>query len=168
MSRESLCIIGRCVTTQMRIMRNSLVRTNKNLVEDKDRQIKLDGTVFLNLTLGTATITQLVYLTPQVTRLFLSQKACQDLHVMALDLPAQMARTGRVAECTAMVKETNNIRGRIKTTKSEVLGPTKWNTARHIANKNSSNPRWTTDFQKLNKAKMCQKHRIKALPPNAS
>ena len=91
--RVSHCIIGRCGITS-----NNLVRTNKKLVEADGRQINLDGAIFLNLTLGATTTSQLVDVTPQVTRLFLPKNACQDLRVTPLDLPAQTTMTSRVAK----------------------------------------------------------------------
>ena len=44
----------------------------------KGRQIKLDGLVFLNPSICDATSSQQVYVTPQVTFLFLSQKSCRN------------------------------------------------------------------------------------------
>ena len=137
---------------RMGITRNSLVRTIERLVETDDRQIKLDSAVFLNQTLGDARTSNSVYVTPQVTCLFLSQNACKELRIRPLDFPAQVASTGRVAECTTMNNKTDHVHGCNRTTKSEVPGLTEWNTPSHIADKRNSHPRWTMDFQKLIKA----------------
>ena len=107
----SLCYITRCITMHMVITRHNLVKTIERLVGANGRQIKLDGALFLNRTLGVATISQLVYMTPQVTCLFLSLNACQELGETPLDSPAQATGTGRVAECTAMDNEDENIQG---------------------------------------------------------
>ena len=67
----TLYFSSRCVTALMGITTCNLVETTKQLVE----AIQLDGVVFLDLTLGDATTSQLV--TPQVICPFLSQEACQ-------------------------------------------------------------------------------------------
>ena len=69
MPTASLCLIGRCATTHMGITTHDLVKTTKRLVGANGGHIKLDGVVFLNLTLRDAT-------TSEVTSLFLSQDAC--------------------------------------------------------------------------------------------
>ena len=57
----------------MRITSNYLVKTTEQLVTANSHNIKIDGVVFLNMTMGDATTNQLVYRTPQVACLFLSQ-----------------------------------------------------------------------------------------------
>ena len=64
MPRASMCIIGRCMTTWIGITRPNLVKTTERLVGTIGRQVKLDGVVFLNVTLRDATTSQLVYVTP--------------------------------------------------------------------------------------------------------
>ena len=56
----------------------------------KGRQIKLDGLVFLNPSICDATSSQQVYVTPQVTFLFLSQKELCPVHP---DFPVQATET---------------------------------------------------------------------------
>ena len=51
---------------------HTLVKTTEQLVETNGRHIKLDGVMFLKLTLGDATTSKLVYVLLQVTCLFLS------------------------------------------------------------------------------------------------
>ena len=94
-------------------------------MEADGRQINLDGAIFLNLTLGATTTSQLVDVTPQVTCLFLPKNACQELRVTPLDLPAQTAMTSRVAEYTAIDNKTVKINVCDQITKSEVLRPAK-------------------------------------------
>ena len=59
-------LIGRCGTMRMVITRRKLAKTTKRLVGVNGRQMGL------NLTVGKATISQMVYVTPQVTCMFLS------------------------------------------------------------------------------------------------
>ena len=87
--------------------------------------------MFPNLTLGAATTSQLVYVTPKCPAFSFPNM----LRVTPLDFPAQAAKTGRVAECTAMDNETNNNQGSDHTTKYEVLLSTEWSTATHIAHR---------------------------------
>ena len=87
----STYLIVRCVTPRMVITRHNLAKTNERLVRSNAGQIKLDGAVFLNLTLGDSMSSQLVYVTPQVTCLFLSQRAFKELHAVYPNFPAQSA-----------------------------------------------------------------------------
>ena len=76
----------------MGITTHDLVKTTKGLVEANGWHIKLDGILFLNLTLGDATTSQLVHVTALVTRLFLSQDACAGA---AWDAPGIYSQGGR-------------------------------------------------------------------------
>ena len=74
---------------RMGITKHNLAATTERLVKASSGQIKLDGVVFkknlcgkkkngvvfLNLTVADATSSQLVYVMPQVTCLFLSQSS---------------------------------------------------------------------------------------------
>ena len=71
----SICLVVRCVTMWMGITRHNLVKTTEKMVGADSGQIKLDVVLFLNLTKGNTSRSQLVYVTPEVTWLFLSQKA---------------------------------------------------------------------------------------------
>ena len=93
MPRASLSMISRCVTTRMGIPRPNLVKTTERLVETNSKGVKLDGAVFLNLTLGEATTSQPVYVALQVTGLFLSPEGRKELGATPLDVSAQ---TGQV------------------------------------------------------------------------
>ena len=70
-----MCLISKCATTRMGITRHNLLSTKVTLMVANSSQIKLDG-IFLTLTLGDATSSQLVY----VTCLIHSQIACQSCH----------------------------------------------------------------------------------------
>ena len=99
------------MTVCMGITTHTLVKTTEQLVETNGQHIKLDGGVFFSMTLADATISQLVYVTPQVICLFLSGNSCQELQVMPLDFPAHSARSGRVTGCTTVDSEADNIQG---------------------------------------------------------
>ena len=83
-----MCLIGRCVTMQMGITRHNHANTTEKLVGANGGKIKLDGAVILNLTLGDTTSSQLPYVMPQVTCLFLFQRVCKELRAMHLDFLA--------------------------------------------------------------------------------
>ena len=74
----------------MGISRHNLAATTQKLAGANGEQIKLVGTVFLNLTVGYATNSQMVYMTAQVTCVFLSQKACKGLCTVHLDFPVEV------------------------------------------------------------------------------
>jgi hypothetical protein len=83
------------------------------------KQIKLDGVMFLDLTLGGATTRQMVYMTHRVTRLFLFPEACKELHASNPDFLTQPATTVQVAECTPMDSKNDNDHGFNRPAKSE-------------------------------------------------
>ena len=89
MSRASLCTIGCCVSKHKCIPTEDLVKTSKQLLETNSKHIKLDSAIFPILTQGDATTSKLVYVTPNVTYLFLSENACKDLHSTFLDFQAR-------------------------------------------------------------------------------
>ena len=76
-------------------------------MEAKSAQIELDDAVVPNLTVDDATSCQMLYVTPKVTCLFLSQKACKELRGVHPDSPAQVIRAGQ-HHCTAIDNEDNN------------------------------------------------------------
>ena len=80
------------MTMQMGISRHDLATTTKKLVGANSSQIKLDGAVFMNPTMGNATSSQMMGLTPKVTCLFISQKARKELCAMHTNFPAQVSR----------------------------------------------------------------------------
>ena len=81
----------------MEISRHNLTATSKRLVGANSGHIKLNIAVFLNLTVADTTSSQMVYVTPQVTCLFLSQKACKELCAMHPYLPAQATGTDKIS-----------------------------------------------------------------------
>ena len=81
---------------------HNLMETTKELIAADGKKIELDGAAFLTLTLGNATSSQQVYVTPQATCLLLSQKARNELRVGLMYFPAQLAETSQMAECTDM------------------------------------------------------------------
>ena len=85
----SMCLIGRCMNNRMGITRPNLTPTTERLVGANRGQIKIDGAIFLNLTVGDALSSQLMYVTPQMTYLLLSQQACKELRTGHPDFPAQ-------------------------------------------------------------------------------
>ena len=56
----SMCLVGRCLTMGMGITRHNLAATTERGVGVNGGRIKLDGIVFLNLTLGNDTSNQIV------------------------------------------------------------------------------------------------------------
>ena len=59
----------------MGISRYDLAATTKRLMGANGAQVELDGIVFLNLTVGNAPDSEMMYVKPQMTCLFLSRKA---------------------------------------------------------------------------------------------
>ena len=57
--------------------------------------IKMDGAVFLKLTLADPMSSQMVYVMPQVTGFFLSQNLCKGLRTVLPVFPAETLRTGK-------------------------------------------------------------------------
>ena len=137
---------------------------NKSLVGANGRRIVLDSAGFLNLTLGDTTSCQLVYVTPQVTCMWLSQRACKELRTAHLDFQAQAAETGQEADCSAVDRNYDNGRVCEYPVKSEVLELTKFCAPAHIVDKKNSNPGQTVDFKGLDKTGTHWKHLTKAPP----
>ena len=81
MHRALVCLISRCVTTRMGIKRHALVKTNEGLVGANGKQNKLDGVMFLDLTLGLRT--------HQVTCLFLFPETCKELRIHCSERPRE-------------------------------------------------------------------------------
>ena len=77
-----MCFIGRCVIIGLGISRHNVETTTEKLGRANGEQIKLDGIIFMNLTVGVSRCSQLVYVTPKVTSLFISPKACKELSAM--------------------------------------------------------------------------------------
>ena len=91
----------------MGIPRHDLAETTKRLTEANSAQIELDDALFQNLTVDDATSCQMLYLIPKVTCLFLSQKACKELHAMHPDSPEQVIRVDQHHR-TAMDNDNRN------------------------------------------------------------
>ena len=79
----------------MGITGNDLAATTERLVGANGGKIKMDGIVFLNLTVGNATSSQLVYMTPKVTSFFLSLRACKELCAVHPNFPAHTTEIGQ-------------------------------------------------------------------------
>ena len=82
-------LVSRCMTMRIGITRHNLAVTTERLVGANGGQIELDGLVFLILTVANAMSSQLVYVTPQVTCHFLSQKTRKELCAVHPNFPAQ-------------------------------------------------------------------------------
>ena len=87
-----MCLAGRSVFGHIRVKKHELAKVCENLTGSIGGRIKLLGAVFLNLTLGNHMCSQLVYVTPQVNCLFLSQRGCKEL-------PRQGHRRRMEAQC---------------------------------------------------------------------
>ena len=124
----------------MGILRHNLVETTEKLMAGNGKHIKLDFTTFLTLTLGDATSSQLVYVTPQAC-LLLSQKA----RARPMDFPAQVAETGQMDKCTDIDIEEFSGQDCDCPAVSEAFQPTP------AANNKNNKPRRTADFQNLEK-----------------
>ena len=61
---------------------------------------ELDGAVFLNLTAGNVTGSQMMYVTPPVTCLILSQRACRELLPAHPNFLAKATETGQTQRTT--------------------------------------------------------------------
>ena len=70
-------------------------------------KIELEGVIFLNLTVANATSSQLVYVTPRVTCLFFSQRACKGLCAVHLNLPTRATETSKNQRITTKSNDNN-------------------------------------------------------------
>ena len=119
----------------MVVLRHNLVETTEKLMAGNGKHIKLDCPLFLTLTLGSATSSQLVYMIP-LACLLLSQKA----RARPMNFLAQVAETDQMAECTDIDIEKFSGQDCDCPAVSEAFQPTP------AANNKNSKPRQTADF----------------------
>ena len=81
--------------------------TTQKLVGANGGQLKLDGILFLKLTLGDATSSQLVHMTHRVTCLCLSKRTCKQLCAVDPNFIAQATVIGN-NQRTATNRDDNN------------------------------------------------------------
>ena len=101
----------------MKIKKHELLTMTEMLTTANGERMVIDGVMLLTLSLGDVQNNQMVYLTPKVDCIFLSQRTFKELHVLQQEFPdqvvgaPQVAETGQVAKCTATDDEDNNGRG---------------------------------------------------------
>ena len=69
-----ICTMGRGILRQLNVARHKLVKATERMVAANDKQITLDGAVFLNLMAGGRKSVQMVYVSLDVARAPLSDR----------------------------------------------------------------------------------------------
>ena len=107
-----MCIMGRRMLRQINVERHELVKVTERMVAVNGHQITLDGAVLLDLTAGGRKSVQMVYISPDVKNIVLSQTACKELGLVGKELsivtvPAEAAEpsTYRPGASPAELKE---------------------------------------------------------------
>ena len=95
------CIMGKGMLRQLNVKRHELVRVTKRMVAANSHQITLDGAVFLDLTAGGRKSVQMVYVSPDVKHMLLSQTACKGLGLVGKEFP-NVTEPAEVAKCTSL------------------------------------------------------------------
>merc|ERR1712127_803254 len=80
------------------------------MVAANGHSITLDGAVFLDLLVGNKRSTQMVYVSPEVKHMLLSQSACKGLGLVTREF-LNTARAAEAAKCTALESEEDDGRG---------------------------------------------------------
>ena len=105
-----MCIMGRSQLRQLNIERHELVKVTEKMVAANGHSITLDGAVFLDLVVGDRRSTQMVYVSPEVKHMLLSQSACKGLGLVAKEFP-NMEEAAEAAKCTASESDDDDGRG---------------------------------------------------------
>ena len=93
-----MCLKGRNSIKWKRIHLHNVLHTSESMMAANGKLIKLDRTPFIDLILGSVTSSQLVYMTPQVNCMYLSQQACKELHAVHPNFWAHVPVIGQVTK----------------------------------------------------------------------
>ena len=84
------CLVGTNILHKLGMSKSNLIPVSQKMQAANKSGIHLLGAILLEFTLtgSTATTKQMVYVTPNVTRLFLSREACSDLGIIPPQFPS--------------------------------------------------------------------------------